>query len=206
MYDEMPHRETCSENSLHLGFEYICISLTLIQQYNFFRISIYSARFNTICLGWTWTVRSCLTSLPCLLQITICKFNMVGCFPSTPKKLAMTVGFFISAAALFSFGVHLSYANVAPQQARTKARNEFVRERLKQKYGKWWRCHSFVVGSFCHAYEFYPLWSPSLVAMIWLPWCTRRKGAVTNLCIITYIYKFICDSCIILGSLEHTTV
>jgi Sec-independent protein secretion pathway component TatC len=61
---------------------------------------------------------------------------MVGCFPSTPKKLAMTVGFFISAAALFAFGVHLSYVNVAPQQARTKARNEFVRERLKQKYGK----------------------------------------------------------------------
>jgi hypothetical protein len=49
---------------------------------------------------------------------------------------------------------------------------------LKQKYGKWLRCHSFIVGSFCHAYEFYPLWSPILVAMIWLPWCTRRKGVV----------------------------
>lgn len=48
----------------------------------------------------------------------------------------MTIGCFISAAALFAFGAHISYVNVAPQQARTKARNEFVRERLKQKYGK----------------------------------------------------------------------
>ncbi|PRQ32041.1 hypothetical protein RchiOBHm_Chr5g0041991 [Rosa chinensis] len=61
---------------------------------------------------------------------------MVVCYPSTPKKKALAVGFFISAAALFAYGVHLSYVNVAPQQARTKARNEFVRERLKQKYGK----------------------------------------------------------------------
>ncbi|KAB2614186.1 hypothetical protein D8674_040390 [Pyrus ussuriensis x Pyrus communis] len=61
--------------------------------------------------------------------------KMVVCFPSTPKRLAMTVGCFVSAAALFGFGAHLSYVNVAPQQARTKARNEFVRERLKQKYG-----------------------------------------------------------------------
>ncbi|KAM1149427.1 hypothetical protein ACFX2B_029720 [Malus domestica] len=60
---------------------------------------------------------------------------MVVCFPSTPKRLAKTVGCFISAAALFSFGVYLSYVNVAPQQAQTKARNEFVRERLKHKYG-----------------------------------------------------------------------
>ncbi|BBH02081.1 hypothetical protein Prudu_012541 [Prunus dulcis] len=69
----------------------------------------------------------------------ICKQRsqeMVVCFPSTPKRLAMTIGCFISAAALFAFGAHISYVNVAPQQARTKARNEFVRERLKQKYGK----------------------------------------------------------------------
>ncbi|VVA38551.1 PREDICTED: transmembrane [Prunus dulcis] len=50
---------------------------------------------------------------------------MVVCFPSTPKRLAMTIGCFISAAALFAFGAHISYVNVAPQQARTKARNEF---------------------------------------------------------------------------------
>jgi hypothetical protein len=57
------------------------------------------------------------------------------CFPSTPKKLAMTVACFVSGAALFAVGVHLSYANIAPQQARTKARNDFVKDRLRKKYG-----------------------------------------------------------------------
>ncbi|KAE8125433.1 hypothetical protein FH972_020240 [Carpinus fangiana] len=60
---------------------------------------------------------------------------MVMCFPSTPKKLAMTVACFVSGAALFAIGVHLSYVNVAPQQARTKARNDFVKDRLRKKYG-----------------------------------------------------------------------
>ncbi|KAM7469176.1 hypothetical protein LguiA_035609 [Lonicera macranthoides] len=61
---------------------------------------------------------------------------MVCCFPSTPKKLAMTLACFLGGASLFAVGVHLSYVNVAPQQARTKARNEFVKERLRKKYGK----------------------------------------------------------------------
>ncbi|KAK9209818.1 hypothetical protein WN944_002186 [Citrus x changshan-huyou] len=59
-----------------------------------------------------------------------------SCFPSTPKKLAMTVGYFIAGAALFAVGLHLSYVNAAPQQARIKARNDFVRERLRKKSGK----------------------------------------------------------------------
>ncbi|CAL5390333.1 unnamed protein product [Camellia sinensis] len=61
---------------------------------------------------------------------------MVSCFPSTPKKLAQTVVFFLAGASLFAVGVHLSYVNIAPQQARTKARNDFVKERLRQKYGE----------------------------------------------------------------------
>ncbi|KAL0003516.1 hypothetical protein SO802_017297 [Lithocarpus litseifolius] len=61
--------------------------------------------------------------------------EMVLCFPSTPKKLLMTVACFVSGAALFAAGVHLSYVNIAPQQARTKARNDFVKERLRKKYG-----------------------------------------------------------------------
>ena len=48
----------------------------------------------------------------------------------------MTVGYFIAGAALFAVGLHLSYVNVAPQQARIKARNDFVRERLRKKSGK----------------------------------------------------------------------
>lgn len=61
---------------------------------------------------------------------------MVTCYPSTPKKLLMTFGMFLGGASIFAAGVHLSYVNVAPQQARTKARNDFVKQRLKQKYGK----------------------------------------------------------------------
>ncbi|KAJ6989132.1 hypothetical protein NC653_021880 [Populus alba x Populus x berolinensis] len=51
------------------------------------------------------------------------------CFPSTPKKLAMTIGLFASGAALFALGLHQCYVNNAPQRARVKARNDFVRER-----------------------------------------------------------------------------
>ncbi|CAK7325123.1 unnamed protein product [Dovyalis caffra] len=68
--------------------------------------------------------------------IDLC-FNQMGlCFPSTPKKLGMTIGLFASGAALFAAGLHLSYVNIAPQQARIKARNDFVRDRLRKKYGK----------------------------------------------------------------------
>lgn len=63
--------------------------------------------------------------------------RMSFCYPSSPRKLAITVAFFASGAALFAVGIHLSYLNVAPQQARTKARNDFVKERIRQKQGKW---------------------------------------------------------------------
>lgn len=53
----------------------------------------------------------------------------------------MTVAFFASGAALFAIGIHFSYLNVAPQQARTKARNDFVKERLRQKQGKWFQIY-----------------------------------------------------------------
>lgn len=42
----------------------------------------------------------------------------------------------MASAAIFAIGIHLSYVNVAPQQARTIARSEFVKERLIKKYGK----------------------------------------------------------------------
>ncbi|KAG9141301.1 hypothetical protein Leryth_001771 [Lithospermum erythrorhizon] len=60
---------------------------------------------------------------------------MVLCYPSTPRKLAMTVACFLSGGVLFGYGLHLSYVNVAPQQARLKARNDFVKDFLKKKYG-----------------------------------------------------------------------
>ncbi|XWS57508.1 hypothetical protein CRYUN_Cryun09bG0180200 [Craigia yunnanensis] len=58
---------------------------------------------------------------------------MVFCFPSTPKKLAMTVGCFLAGADLYTIGTYLSYVYIALQQARTKARDDFVKERKKSQ-------------------------------------------------------------------------
>ncbi|RWW54446.1 hypothetical protein BHE74_00038976 [Ensete ventricosum] len=60
----------------------------------------------------------------------------MGCYsPLTPKQIAATVCIFVAGAALFAAGAHLSYVNVGPQRARTLARDEFVREHLRRKYG-----------------------------------------------------------------------
>ncbi|KAG1359535.1 hypothetical protein COCNU_08G009810 [Cocos nucifera] len=55
-------------------------------------------------------------------------------FPPTPKQLAATAFCFATGVALIAVGAHLSYANVAPQQARVQARREFVREYLRKKF------------------------------------------------------------------------
>lgn len=53
-----------------------------------------------------------------------------------PASFRGTILCFLSGAVLFGAGLHISYLNVAPQQARIKARNDFVRERLRKKYGR----------------------------------------------------------------------
>ncbi|XP_038686552.1 uncharacterized protein LOC119986068 isoform X2 [Tripterygium wilfordii] len=53
-------------------------------------------------------------------------------YPPTRKQLAITIGFLITGASLFSAGAYLSFANIAPQQARTKARSDFVKDRLRK--------------------------------------------------------------------------
>ncbi|KAK2985402.1 hypothetical protein RJ640_014145 [Escallonia rubra] len=53
-------------------------------------------------------------------------------YPPTPKQLAVTVSCFAAGAALFAVGVHLSFANIAPQQARTKARNDALKAHLRK--------------------------------------------------------------------------
>ncbi|KAG4935403.1 hypothetical protein AAZX31_18G081000 [Glycine max] len=60
---------------------------------------------------------------------------MVLCFPSTPKKLAMTIAVSLSGASILAVGMHLSYVNVEPQRARTRDRDAFVMETLNKKYG-----------------------------------------------------------------------
>ncbi|XP_048138993.1 uncharacterized protein LOC125316053 [Rhodamnia argentea] len=53
-------------------------------------------------------------------------------YPPTRKQLAVTIGVFAAGTALIAVGIHLSFANVAPQQARTKARSDFVKSRLRK--------------------------------------------------------------------------
>jgi hypothetical protein len=53
-------------------------------------------------------------------------------YPPTRNQIFLTAGCFITGAALFAVGVHLSFLNVAPQQDRVKARNEFVKSRLRK--------------------------------------------------------------------------
>lgn len=58
------------------------------------------------------------------------------CFEATPKKIAATAALFLASCSMFGYGLHLSYVNVAPQQARIRARNDFIRERLRKRQGK----------------------------------------------------------------------
>ncbi|KAM7531540.1 hypothetical protein LguiB_034950 [Lonicera macranthoides] len=53
-------------------------------------------------------------------------------YPPTSKQLLLTVGCFLTGATLFAVGIHLSFANVAPQQDRVKARNDFIKRRLRK--------------------------------------------------------------------------
>ncbi|KAF8113941.1 hypothetical protein N665_0043s0016 [Sinapis alba] len=67
----------------------------------------------------------------CIVCVYSCRSSEL---PAPPY--ASGAALFASGAALFAVGIHLSYLNVAPQQARTKARNDFVKERLRQKQSK----------------------------------------------------------------------
>ncbi|CAK9159871.1 unnamed protein product, partial [Ilex paraguariensis] len=60
------------------------------------------------------------------------KEMVLWAYPPTPKQLAVTVGFVIAGVTCFAVGAHLSFANIAPQQARTKARDDFVKDRLRK--------------------------------------------------------------------------
>ncbi|KAE8098609.1 hypothetical protein FH972_016655 [Carpinus fangiana] len=53
-------------------------------------------------------------------------------YPPTPRQLAVTVCFFVTGASLFAVGVHLSFANIGPQQARAKARSDVIKDRLRK--------------------------------------------------------------------------
>lgn len=60
---------------------------------------------------------------------------MVWHYPPTKRQLAATACFSLTGVALIVVGAHLSYANVAPQQARAQARREFLRDYFRKKFG-----------------------------------------------------------------------
>ncbi|XP_050230231.1 uncharacterized protein LOC126679279 [Mercurialis annua] len=53
-------------------------------------------------------------------------------YPPTKNQLAVTVAMVITGASLIAYGAHLSLVNVAPQQARTQARKDYVKQRLRR--------------------------------------------------------------------------
>ncbi|KAG0475808.1 hypothetical protein HPP92_012649 [Vanilla planifolia] len=70
-----------------------------------------------------------------IIVIKLKEIGMSWCSPSTPKQTATTVLLFSVGVAFFTIGAHLSYVNIGPQRERTLARDNFVREYLRKKYG-----------------------------------------------------------------------
>ncbi|XP_010683633.2 uncharacterized protein LOC104898278 [Beta vulgaris subsp. vulgaris] len=57
---------------------------------------------------------------------------MLWAYPPTRRQMVVTaVGMGIG-VTMIAVGAYLSFANVAPQQARAKARSDFVRQRLRK--------------------------------------------------------------------------
>ncbi|KAI0500517.1 hypothetical protein KFK09_018731 [Dendrobium nobile] len=55
-------------------------------------------------------------------------------YPATRKQVLTTGFFFVAGVVMMAIGGHLSFVNIAPQQARAKARRDFVVEYLKRKF------------------------------------------------------------------------
>lgn len=54
--------------------------------------------------------------------------------PLPRGQLATSACFFVAGVSLFGVGAYLSYVNIGPQQARTIARDNFVKERLRKRH------------------------------------------------------------------------
>ncbi|PON43730.1 bric-a-brac protein [Parasponia andersonii] len=53
-------------------------------------------------------------------------------YPQTPRQLGATAVLFVAGVSLMGVGAHLAYSNVEAQQARVKARTDFVKDRLRR--------------------------------------------------------------------------
>ncbi|KAK1261992.1 hypothetical protein QJS04_geneDACA019515 [Acorus gramineus] len=52
-----------------------------------------------------------------------------------PRDLVWSACMFATGLTFFSVGAYLSYINIAPQQARAKARSDMLREYIRRKFG-----------------------------------------------------------------------
>jgi len=68
---------------------------------------------------WTMSITILVKLMRVFLHYFIWQviLEMVGCFASTPKNLAMAIACSLSGAVLLAVGAHLSYVNVEPQRA-----------------------------------------------------------------------------------------
>ncbi|XP_076923082.1 uncharacterized protein LOC143585100 [Bidens hawaiensis] len=53
-------------------------------------------------------------------------------YPPTRNQVAGSAIVFIAGATLFAAGAYLSFVNIEPQQARAKARSDYVKSRLRK--------------------------------------------------------------------------
>ena len=53
-------------------------------------------------------------------------------YPQTPRQVAATAVLFVAGLSFLGAGAHLAYSNVEAQQARVKARRDFVKDRLRK--------------------------------------------------------------------------
>ncbi|KAF6169273.1 hypothetical protein GIB67_013703 [Kingdonia uniflora] len=58
---------------------------------------------------------------------------MASPFSSSRYSFAITIGCFITGSSLFGIGAYLSFVNIAPQQARAKARTDYIKQLLQNK-------------------------------------------------------------------------
>ncbi|KAL2900104.1 Inactive sesquithujene synthase [Bienertia sinuspersici] len=57
---------------------------------------------------------------------------MLWAYPPTKRQLAATAAGVGIGVTMIAIGAYLSYVNIAPQQARAKARSDFLRQRLRK--------------------------------------------------------------------------
>lgn len=56
-------------------------------------------------------------------------------YPATGRQMAASGAFFVVGVSLVGIGTYLSFVNIAPQQARMKARSEALKNYIRKRLG-----------------------------------------------------------------------